>query len=150
MAELPQGFWDNLLDYIQDRTVIPVIGPELVTVREGDRDVPLYRWVAERLAADLALPAAELAEGFDLNDVVSLHLRRRGEREELYARIHRMLRNAALTPPEPLRALAGIPGFAFSPDGKRLASASGDRTVVLWDLDLDHLKLRPAARPIGI
>ncbi|HYX26267.1 MAG TPA: toll/interleukin-1 receptor domain-containing protein, partial [Thermoanaerobaculia bacterium] len=111
MALVKEDFWDNLLDYVQDRTVIPVIGSELVTVREGDRDVPLYRWVAQRLAADLTLPAAELAEGFGLNDVVSLHLRRRGEREELYARIHRMLRNAALTPPESLRALAGIPGF---------------------------------------
>ncbi|MFL6201036.1 MAG: toll/interleukin-1 receptor domain-containing protein [Thermoanaerobaculia bacterium] len=111
MADLQEGFWDNLLDFIHDRTVIPVIGPELVTVREGDRDVPLYRWIAQRLTADLNLPAAELPAGFDLNDVVSLHLRRRGEREELYAQIHRMLRKAELTPPEPLRALAGIPGF---------------------------------------
>src|SRR5215207_5329855 len=100
MAGLQESFWDNLLDYIQDRTVIPVIGSELVTVRDGDLDVPLYRWIAQRLAADLELPTAELAEGLDLNDVVSLHLRRRGEREELYAQIHRMLRNAALTPPE--------------------------------------------------
>lgn len=111
MADLQEGFWADLLDYIQERTVIPVIGPELVTVRDGDRDVPLYRWLAQRLAADLGLPSAELPAGFDLNDVVSMHLRRRGEREELYARIHRMLRNAALAPPEPLRALAGIPGF---------------------------------------
>jgi TIR domain/SIR2-like domain len=111
MADLQEGFWDNLLDFIQDRTVIPVIGSELVTVREGDRDVPLYRWIAQRLTADLNLPTAELPAGFDLNDVVSMHLRRRGEREELYAQIHRMLRKAELTPPEPLRALAGIPGF---------------------------------------
>ncbi len=111
MADLQEGFWDNLLDYIQDRAVIPVIGSELVTVREGDRDVPLYRWIAQRLAADLELPTAELPAGFDLNHVVALHQRRRGERDELYAQIHRMLRNAALTPPEPLRALAGIPGF---------------------------------------
>jgi hypothetical protein len=73
--------------------------------------VPLYRWIAQRLASDLELPTAELPAGFDLNDVVSLHLRRRGEREELYTQIHRMLRNAALTPPESLRALASIPGF---------------------------------------
>lgn len=111
MTDLQEGFWDNLLDFIQDRSVVPVIGSELVTVREGDRDVPLYRWIAQRLAASLDLPTAELPEGFELNDVVSMHLRRRGEREELYAQIHRMLRNAALTPPEPLRALAVIPGF---------------------------------------
>jgi len=111
MADLQETFWDNLLDYIQDRTVVPVIGPELVTVREGDQDVPLSRWLAHRLAIDLELPAAELSAGFDLNEVVSLHVRRRGEREELYAQIHRMLRNAALAPSESLRALAGIPGF---------------------------------------
>jgi hypothetical protein len=111
MADLQEGFWDNLLDYIQDRTVIPVIGSELVTVREDNRDVPLYRWIAQRLAGDLKLPTAELSEGFDLNDVVSMHLRRRGEREELYAKIHRMLRNAALAPSESLRTLAAIPGF---------------------------------------
>jgi hypothetical protein len=111
MADLQEGFWDNLLDYIQDRTVVPVIGAELVTVREDGGEVPLYRWIARRLAGDLKLPTAELPADFELNDVVSLHLRRRGEREELYAQIHRMLRNAALTPSEPLRALAAIPGF---------------------------------------
>jgi TIR domain-containing protein/SIR2-like protein len=111
MAELSDGFWDNLLDYVEEGAVVPVIGPGLVTVREGEREVRLYRWVAERLAADLELPAAELPQGFGLNDVVSLHLRRRGEREELYPHIHRMLRRAALTPAAPLRALAGIPRF---------------------------------------
>jgi hypothetical protein len=111
MADLSEGFWDNLLDYIEDRTVVPVIGPELVTVREADREVLLYRWVAERLAADLELPMAELPSDFGLNEVVALQLRRRGEREELYPHIHRMLRHAALAPAEPLRALAGIAGF---------------------------------------
>lgn len=111
MADLQEGFWDNLLDYIDDKSVVPVIGPELVTVREGDADVPLYRWLARRLAADLELPLAASPEGYGLNDIVSLHLRRRGEREELHAQIHRLLRHAALTPPAALRALAGIPGL---------------------------------------
>jgi hypothetical protein len=111
MTDLQAGFWDNLLDYIQDRTVVPVIGAELVTVREDDHDVPLYRWIAQRLVGDLKLPVADLPEGFDLNDVVSMHVRRRGEREELYPHIHRMLRNAALKPSESLRALASIPRF---------------------------------------
>jgi TIR domain-containing protein/SIR2-like protein len=111
MADLQESFWDNLLDYIQDGTVIPVIGSELVTVREGEKDVLLDCWLARRLAADLGLPTTELPEGFALNDVVSMHQRRRGDRVELYAQIHRMLRNAALTPSEPLLALASIPGF---------------------------------------
>jgi len=109
MAAVPESFWDNLLDYIQEGTVIPVIGSELVTVREGEQDVPLDGWLARRLAADLGLPIAELPEGFALNEVVALHLRHRGEREELYPQIHRMLKSATLTPPEPLKALASIP-----------------------------------------
>jgi TIR domain-containing protein/SIR2-like protein len=111
MADLQEAFWDNLLDYIQDRTVIPVVGSELVTVREGDRDVPLHRWLAQRLATDLGLPTDKLPKGFDLNDAVSLHVRRRGDKDELYPQIQRMLRNAPLAPSEPLQALAGIPGF---------------------------------------
>lgn len=111
MTEVPEAFWDNLLDYIQEGTVIPVIGSELITVREGDREISLDRWLARRLVASLGLPAAELPEGFALNDAVSLHLRRRGRREELYAQIHRMLRNAALAPTESLLAFASIPGF---------------------------------------
>ena len=111
MADLPEAIWDNLLDYIQEGAVIPVIGPELVTVQEDGVEISLYRWIALRLASDLKLPAAELREGFGINDVVSMHLRGRGDREELYAQIHRMLRNAAPKPSESLKTLAGIPGF---------------------------------------
>jgi hypothetical protein len=32
MADWQEGFGDNLLDYIQDRTDVPIIGPELVTL----------------------------------------------------------------------------------------------------------------------
>ncbi len=109
MTAVPESFWDNLLDYIQEGTVVPVIGSELVTVREAERDVPLDGWLARKLAADLGLPTEELPEGFGLNEVVALHLRNRGEREELYPMIHRRLKNAALPPPEPLKALASIP-----------------------------------------
>src|SRR3954453_9337235 len=110
MADVPESFWDNLLDYIQEGTVVPVIGSELATVREGEQEVPLDGWLARRLAADLGLTTA-LPEGFTLNDVVSMYQRQRRDRVELYAQIHRTLRNAVLAPPEPLKALASIPGF---------------------------------------
>lgn len=61
--------------------------------------MPLYRWIAQRLAEILELPSAELPQALDLNDVVALHLRRRGQREELYPRILNLLRGVAFPPP---------------------------------------------------
>ena len=111
MADPSERFWDDLLLFIEEGKVIPVVGPELVTVREGEQDVPLYDWLARRLALAVELSSADLPPAFDLNDVVALHLRRSGEREELYSRLLRILRDAPPAPSQPLLALAGIPGF---------------------------------------
>jgi hypothetical protein len=111
MSDLSERFWEDLLLFIEERKVIPVVGPELVTVREGENDVPLYDWLARRLADAIELPRADLPPTFDLNDVVSLHLRRGGEREGLYSRILRLLRDARVAPSEPLLALARIPSL---------------------------------------
>ncbi len=50
MNDLPEYFWDDLLDYIEADKVIPIIGPELVAVPAADGEIPLYRHVAERPA----------------------------------------------------------------------------------------------------
>ena len=47
---------------------------------------------------------------------------------------------------ETIRTLTGHPGgvtaAAFSPDGTRLATASDDRTVIMWDEDHEPTGLR--------
>jgi len=45
VPNLRDGVLDNLLDYIQAGTVIPVIGSEARYVSEDGRDLPLYRWI---------------------------------------------------------------------------------------------------------
>ena len=45
--------WDDLLNYIEERRVIPIIGPELLTVQTDTGPRLFYEWLAEKLAARL-------------------------------------------------------------------------------------------------
>src|SRR6266436_5742394 len=108
MAELSERFWDDLLLYIEEGKVIPVIGPELLSVRDGELDVPLYRSLAAKLAAAIHVPFGDLPATFDLNDVVAAHLRRGEERDDLYARLLQILRTVPQGHSPALQMLASI------------------------------------------
>src|SRR5579864_3456529 len=71
---LDDDAWDDLLSYIEERRVIPIVGPELLMV-ETDRGARLlFEWAAERLAARLNINTSELPKPHTLNDVVCLFL----------------------------------------------------------------------------
>jgi hypothetical protein len=104
--------WETLISCIEDGKVVPVIGPELLIVPDGDRQVPLYRLIAERLAAKFDLHP-QWRQGAELNAAVCAYLdeKPRARVEDLYSPIHSILKSLALAPPEPLLKLAGISGF---------------------------------------
>lgn len=104
-------FWEDLLDYIEARRVIPVVGPELLIVRDGGSEVSLYRWVADRLAQQLRIPLDGLPESYALNEVVARFLQNGGRAVDLYKRIHSLLKDAPLDPPRALLDLAAVDGF---------------------------------------
>jgi hypothetical protein len=52
-------FWEDLLDFIEQGKVIPVIGEHTVTFGEGNE--PLYPWLARELANRLGVTGARLA-----------------------------------------------------------------------------------------
>src|SRR5579864_4929642 len=84
---LDDDAWDDLLSFIEERRVIPIVGPELLMV-ETDRGARLlFEWAAERLAARLNINTSELPKPHTLNDVVCLFLASRGRREEAYVRL---------------------------------------------------------------
>jgi hypothetical protein len=106
-----EEFWDDLLAFIEEGRVIPVVGTELLTIEDDGRTVPLYRAVAERLLARYGLSSPEspdhivLREHHELNDAVSA-LAATGRRiRDLYRPIHGILQQLLDGQQEPLPAL---------------------------------------------
>jgi hypothetical protein len=101
--------WEDLLDFIEQGKVIPVIGEHAVTFGEGNE--PFYPWLARELATRLGVNGSRLTERLTLNDVAREHLLAAGERNAIYTRLSRILREPCLVPGAALRDLAGIAAF---------------------------------------
>jgi hypothetical protein len=92
--------WEDLLDYIEEGKVAPVIGHELIEADYQGRRVSLQRLLAERLAEREKL-TVEWSHYFELNDVVCAYLAKpQAKLVGLYDRIGGLLRS--LTPPFPI------------------------------------------------
>lgn len=111
LAHLDEDAWDDLLNYIEERRVIPIVGPDLLRVETDRGPRLLYEWLAEKLAARLAVDATALPQPLNLNDVVCSYLGQRGRREEAYTRLRSIMREVQFTPPEALRQLTRITDF---------------------------------------
>ncbi|HEY1725118.1 MAG TPA: toll/interleukin-1 receptor domain-containing protein [Steroidobacteraceae bacterium] len=110
-SSLDEDAWDDLLSYIEERRVIPIVGPELLQVQTERGPRLLYDWLAEKLAARLNVDVSLLPRPYTLNDVVCWFLGARGRREEAYVRLRSILKDASFEPPQALRRLAAIPEF---------------------------------------
>ena len=108
---LDDDAWEDLLNFIEERRVIPIIGPELLKVETDSGPRLLYEWLAEKLAGKLNVDTAQLPQPYTLNDVVCWFLGARGRREEAYTRLRSVLRDANFAPPLALRQLAQITDF---------------------------------------
>jgi hypothetical protein len=111
MSVLDDDAWDDLLSFIEERRVIPIIGPELLQVATERGPRLLYDWLAEKLAVRLNVDVSLLPQPYTLNDVVCWFLGARGRREEAYVRLRSILKDATFEPPRALRRLAAIPEF---------------------------------------
>src|SRR6478736_5895373 len=111
LATLDEDAWEDLLNFIEERRVIPIIGPELLQVDTDLGPRLLYEWVAEKLAAKLGVDTSQLPRPYTLNDVVCWFLSSRGRREEAYTRLRSLFRDANFAPPLALRQLAQITDF---------------------------------------
>jgi hypothetical protein len=111
ITTLDDDAWDDLLSFIEERRVIPIVGPELLMVSTERGPRLLFDWAAEKLAARLNVRTADLPQPYTLNDVVCVFLAGRGRREEAYVRLRSIVKDANFEPPAALRQLAAITDF---------------------------------------
>jgi hypothetical protein len=111
LPRLDDDAWDDLVNFIEERRVIPIVGPELLHVETESGSRLLYDWMAEKLAVKLGVDTSRLPEGYTLNDVVCWFLSTHGRREDTYTRMRSILREATFAPPLALRQLAQITDF---------------------------------------
>src|SRR6195256_3900457 len=111
VSTLDDDAWDDLLSFIEERRVIPIVGPELLLVSTERGPRLLLDWVAEKLARRLNVNVAELPQPYTLNDVICWFLSARGRREEAYVRLRSIIKEANFEPPPALRRLAAITDF---------------------------------------
>ncbi|MFM8479993.1 MAG: toll/interleukin-1 receptor domain-containing protein [Gammaproteobacteria bacterium] len=110
-SSLDEDSWDDLLNYIEEKRVIPIVGPELLRVETETGPRAFHDWLAEKLATRLNVDISQLPQPLSLNDVVCWHVASRGRREEPYTRLRSILREANFAPPPALRRLAEITDF---------------------------------------
>lgn len=104
-------FWDDLLLYLEQRQVIPILGQDLLTVEIQGRSVNAYRLMAERLAEDLKISRDLLPQDFTLSQVIAAYPRFREKRSLIYSQTKAVFDRLPVSIPEPLRLLARIPTF---------------------------------------
>jgi hypothetical protein len=106
-----QEFWEHILNCIDEGAVIPVIGHDLLTIREsGDAEATkLYPWMARRVAARVGVSTEDLDADDALNRVACRLLARRSDVAPLYSTLNSLLPEIReMAPPEPLLKLAQI------------------------------------------
>jgi hypothetical protein len=102
-------FWDQLLQFIEEGRVVPILGPDLLVSNAGGRPVLLYSLLAERLAEYLEVPGDDLPETRALHEVACRFLSRNGQIEDIYSGLKRVFPSAESFPiPPPLLQLAEI------------------------------------------
>jgi hypothetical protein len=110
-TRLTDDAWDDLLNFIEEKRVIPIIGPELLKMETESGPRLFHDWLAEKLAAKLNIDTGRLPQPYSLNDVVCWFLAAHGRREDTYTRVRSILREMDFAPPKALTQLAQITDF---------------------------------------
>ncbi len=132
--------WRKIERFLKARTLVPVLGPRVITFGEDDR--LFYPWVTSQVATRLGLDP-ELPT---MHEVVCAHLRNNGRAEEVCIEIDELLETEAPEPGLLLRALASVAQcrlfftFGFDPLFERALNhvrGAGRPVTNSWRFSLD-------------
>src|SRR6478752_3414469 len=104
---LEERHWERLLQDIQGRQVIPVIGPELLTIEVDGKLVTLYRYLARQVVERLELATKDLPPDYGFYHVVSEFLAQQPthpngyDRDQIYYTLREIMDEKAWPTPEP-------------------------------------------------
>jgi hypothetical protein len=105
-------FWDQLLQLVEERRVVPVVGRDLLTMRYEGSEGALYPLLAKRLAEYLGVSGDDLPDVGELNEVACRFLAKGNQLEDIYPAIKSIMpKDDQLSIPEPLLRLAEIRPF---------------------------------------
>lgn len=104
--------WEQLIEYLRTGALVPVVGQDLLRLSVDGREVPLYTWLAQRLAAKLKIDVEGLPDTGALDAVVYRYLAGRNHSKDLtplYSNLNSVMpRPGELPVPAPLDQLARI------------------------------------------
>ena len=107
-----ERFWEQLTQLIEEESVVPVVGQDLLFVEHEGRRRLLYPFLAERLAEHLGVSAQDLPRREELFEVARRYLAGSNEVSDLYHGLRIVLRELdGIAVPEPLLKLARITSF---------------------------------------
>ncbi len=101
-------FWDHLLGHIDDRRLVPVVGPELTIINTGDAEQTFSSLIGQRLASKYRLSSSSTVT--TIGEAVEAILQQEGrdEVELLYPAVYRIIKELNPSPGNALRDLAAI------------------------------------------
>jgi hypothetical protein len=98
-----------VLQRLEEKTVVPVLGADLFTVRLEEKETLLYPHLAKLLADHLGVAAFDLPAGVELQEVSRRFLTKSQDVQEIYRSLRVIFRDLDPIPiPEPLLELARI------------------------------------------
>jgi len=102
------NFWDLILGYIEDKRLLPVVGPELTVVRNGNVRQTFTSLIGQRLASKYDLSTS--SEMRTMQEAVAAILQKHGRDQvgPLYNQINRIIKEVDQEPCDALLDLAAI------------------------------------------